>query len=56
MRLSEPGGRNDPVTVLESYDYRSDTGGAGRNRGGAEVGRAYRFTAPSTGICLVYKT
>jgi N-methylhydantoinase A len=26
------------------------------HRGGAGVSRAYRFTAPSTGICLVYKT
>ena len=64
MHLSEPGCRNNPVEVLEtkspmfieSYGYRPDTGGAGRNRGGVGVGRAYRFTAPSTGICLVYKT
>jgi N-methylhydantoinase B len=64
MHLSEPGCRNNPVEVLEtkspmfieSYGYRIDSGGAGRNRGGVGVGRAYRFTAPSTGICLVYKT
>jgi len=64
MHLSEPGCRNNPVEVLEtkspmfieSYGYRPDTGGAGRNRGGVGVGRSYRFTAPSTGICLVYKT
>lgn len=64
MHLSEPGCRNNPVEVLEtkspmfieSYGYRPDTGGAGRFRGGVGVGRAYRFTAPSTGICLVYKT
>jgi N-methylhydantoinase B len=64
MHLSEPGCRNNPVEVLEtkspmfieSYGYRPDSGGAGRNRGGVGVGRAYRFTAPSTGICLVYKT
>lgn len=64
MHLSEPGCRNNPVEVLEtkspmfieSYGYRPDTGGAGRNRGGVGVGRTYRFTAPSTGICLVYKT
>ena len=64
MHLSEPGCRNNPVEVLEtkspmfieSYGYRPDTGGAGRHRGGVGVGRAYRFTAPSTGICLVYKT
>jgi N-methylhydantoinase B len=64
MHLSEPGCRNNPVEVLEtkspmfieSYGYRQDSGGAGRYRGGVGVGRAYRFTAPSTGICLVYKT
>jgi len=64
MHLSEPGCRNNPVEVLEtkspmfieSYGYRPDSGGAGRNRGGVGVGRSYRFTAPSTGICLVYKT
>jgi N-methylhydantoinase B len=41
---------------IESYGYRPDSGGAGRHRGGVGVGRAYRFIAPSTGICLVYKT
>jgi N-methylhydantoinase B len=64
MHLSEPGCRNNPVEVLEtkspmfieSYGYRPDSGGAGRYRGGVGVGRSYRFTAPSTGICLVYKT
>jgi N-methylhydantoinase B len=64
MHISEPGCRNNPVEVLEtkspmfieSYGYRTDTGGAGRYRGGVGVGRAYRFLAPSTGICLVYKT
>jgi N-methylhydantoinase B len=64
MHLSEPGCRNNPVEVLEtkapmfieSYGYRPDTGGAGHHRGGVGVSRAYRFTAPSTGICLVYKT
>lgn len=64
MHLSEPGCRNNPVEVLEtkspmiieSYGYRDDTGGAGRHRGGVGVSRVYRFTAPSTGICLVYKT
>ena len=64
MHLSEPGCRNNPVEVLETkssmiidhYGYRPDTGGAGRHRGGVGVSRAYRFTGPSTGICLVYKT
>jgi N-methylhydantoinase B len=41
---------------IESYGYRSDTGGLGKFRGGVGVGRAYRFLAPSIGICLVYKT
>jgi N-methylhydantoinase B len=64
MHLSEPGCRNNPVEVLEtkapvfieSYGYRPDTGGPGRFRGGVGVSRVYRFTAPSAGICLVYKT
>jgi N-methylhydantoinase B len=64
MHLSEPGCRNNPVEVLEAkssmiidhYGYRPDTGGAGKHRGGVGVSRVYRFTAPSTGICLVYKT
>lgn len=64
MHLSEPGCRNNPVEVLEtkspmiidSYGYRSDTGGAGEYRGGVGVSRVYRFTADSTAICLVYKT
>jgi N-methylhydantoinase B len=64
MHISEPGCRNNPVEVLEtkspmfieSYGYRPDTGGAGKHRGGVGVGRSYRFTAPSTGICIVYKT
>lgn len=64
MHLSEPGCRNNPVEVLEtkspmfieSYGYRTDSGGAGRYRGGVGVGRTYRFLAPSSGICLVYKT
>ena len=59
MHLSEPGCRNNPVEVLEtkspmfieSYGYRTDSGGAGRHRGGVGVGRAYRFLAPSKGIC-----
>lgn len=64
MHLSEPGCRNNPVEVLEAkssmvidhYGYRPDTGGAGKFRGGVGVSRTYRFTTPSTGICLVYKT
>ena len=64
MHITEPGCRNNPVEVLETkapmfiehYGYRTDTGGAGRYRGGVGVGRSYRFLSPSTGICLVYKT
>lgn len=64
MHLSEPGCRNNPVEVLEtkspmfieSYGYRPDSGGAGEHRGGVGVSRVYRFEAPSSGICLVYKT
>lgn len=64
MHMSEPGCRNNPVEVLETkssmmidhYAYRPDSGGAGRFRGGVGISRAYRFTAPSIGICIVYKT
>jgi N-methylhydantoinase B len=64
MHISEPGCRNNPVEVLEhkspmfieSYGYRPDSGGAGKYRGGVGIGRAYRYTAPGVGICLVYKT
>ncbi|MFI1094037.1 hydantoinase B/oxoprolinase family protein [Streptomyces sp. NPDC020917] len=64
MHLSEPGCRNNPVEVLEQkspmfierYGYVPDTAGPGRHRGGVGVQRVYRFTAPSTGIALVYRT
>ncbi|MDF2990926.1 MAG: N-methylhydantoinase [Microbacterium sp.] len=64
MHFSEPGCRNNPVEVLEAkspmiidhYGYRPDSGGPGKHRGGVGVSRAYRFTAPSVGIGLVYKT
>ena len=63
MHFSEPGCRNNPVEVLEtkspmfieSYGYRQDSGGAGKNRGGVGVSRSYRFLAEASGICLVYK-
>jgi N-methylhydantoinase B len=64
MHFSEPGCRNNPVEVLEAkspmiiehYGYRPDSGGPGKHRGGVGVSRAYRFTAASVGIGLVYKT
>jgi N-methylhydantoinase B len=64
MHLSEPGCRNNPIEVLEtkspmfieSYGYREDSGGAGEYRGGVGVSRVYRFLAPSSGICLMYKS
>ncbi|MFE9888402.1 hydantoinase B/oxoprolinase family protein [Streptomyces scopuliridis] len=64
MHMSEPGCRNNPVEVLEQkspmfiehYGYVPDTAGPGRHRGGVGVQRVYRFTAPSTGIALVYRT
>lgn len=64
MHLSEPGCRNTPIEVfemraplfLEHYGYRADTGGAGKFRGGVGISRAYRYTAPGTGIMLSYKT
>jgi N-methylhydantoinase B len=56
MHLSESGCRNNPVEILEtrspmfiqSYGYRQDSCGAGKQRGGVGVSRVYRFTAPST--------
>ncbi|MDQ4215601.1 hydantoinase B/oxoprolinase family protein [Microbacterium capsulatum] len=64
MHLSEPGCRNTPVEVfemrtplfLEHYGYRPDSGGVGKHRGGVGISRAYRFTAPGTGIMIAYKT
>jgi N-methylhydantoinase B len=64
MHLSEPGCRNNPVEVLETkgpwiiehYEMRRDSGGPGKNRGGAGVSRAYRFLYPSTALTLVKKT
>ena len=64
MHLSEPGCRNTPVEVfemrtplfLEHYGYRQDSSGAGKYRGGVGISRSYRYTAPGTGIMLVYKT
>lgn len=64
MHMAQPGCRNNPVEVLESrspmiiesYGYRTDSCGAGKYRGGSGISRTYRFTSPSTGICLVYKT
>ena len=64
MHLTEPGCRNNPVEVLEvkgpmiieSYGYRTDTGGLGRHRGGVGVSRVYKFLAPTTAISILYKT
>lgn len=64
MHMTEPGCRNNPVEALETkapmliehYELRQDSGGAGHHRGGLGVSRAYRFTADSTAIMLVKKT
>ena len=64
MHLTEPGCRNNPIEILETkspmfiehYGYRTDSGGPGKHRGGVGVSRVYRFEAPSTAICIVYKT
>jgi N-methylhydantoinase B len=64
MHLSEPGCRNNPVEVLEtkapllieSYGYRPDTAGPGKNRGGVGVQRTYQFLEPSSAIVINYKT
>ncbi len=64
MHITEPGCRNNPVEVLEvkgpmlieSYGYRTDTGGLGQHRGGVGVSRVYKFQAPTTAIAILYKT
>lgn len=64
MHPTEPGCRNNPVEILESkapmlierYGYRQDSGGAGKNRGGVGIERAYKFLAPSNAIVINYKT
>lgn len=64
MHVTEPGCRNNPIEVLENkapmiideYGYRVDSGGAGKNRGGVGVVRAYRFLAPTDAIVINYKT
>jgi N-methylhydantoinase B len=64
MHVTEPGCRNNPIEVLENkapmiideYGYRADSGGAGKNRGGVGVIRAYRFLAPTDAIVINYKT
>lgn len=64
MHLTEPGGQNNPVEVvetkapmlIESYGFRTDSGGPGLHRGGVGVSRAYRFLADSTALMIVKKT
>lgn len=64
MHVTEPGCRNNPVEILENkapmiidrYGFRPDSGGAGKNRGGVGVERAYRFLAPTNAIVINYKT
>jgi N-methylhydantoinase B len=64
MHVTEPGCRNNPIEVLENkgpmlieeYGFRTDSGGAGKNRGGLGVVRAYRFLAPTDAIVINYKT
>jgi len=64
MHVTEPGCRNNPVEILENkgpmvidrYGYRQDSGGAGKNRGGVGIERAYRFLAPTNAIVINYKT
>lgn len=64
MHITEPGCRNNPVEVLEvkgpmlieSYGYRTDTGGLGKHRGGVGISRVYKFQAPTTAISILYKT
>lgn len=64
MHLTEPGCRNNPVEVLEvkgpmileSYGFRTDSGGPGKHRGGVGVSRVYKFLEPTTAISILYKT
>ena len=64
MHLSEPGCRNNPVEVIETkapwiienYQFRRDSCGAGEFRGGCGVTRTYRFLADSTCLFIAKKT
>ena len=64
MHITEPGCRNNPVEVLETkapwlienYGLRTDSGGAGKHRGGLGVVRTYRFLADAAALTLVKKT
>jgi N-methylhydantoinase B len=64
MHLTEPGCRNNPIEVLETkapllienYELRTDSGGAGKYRGGLGLQRTYKFLADSSALTLVKKT
>ena len=64
MHLTEPGCRNNPIEVLETkaplliedYELRRDSGGAGKHRGGLGLRRSYRFLADASALTLVKKT
>ena len=64
MHMTEPGCRNNPVEILETkapwiienYGLRTDSGGAGKHRGGLGITRTYRFLADASALTLVKKT
>jgi len=64
MHLTEPGCRNNPIEVLETkapllienYELRRDSGGAGKHRGGLGLRRSYKFLADASALTLVKKT
>ncbi|MEM7030439.1 MAG: hydantoinase B/oxoprolinase family protein [Chloroflexota bacterium] len=64
MHLSEPGCRNNPIEILETkapwiienYQFRQDSGGAGEHRGGVGLTRTYKFLADASALTLVKKT
>ncbi|MEM7343258.1 MAG: hydantoinase B/oxoprolinase family protein [Chloroflexota bacterium] len=64
MHLSEPGCRNNPIEILETkapwliekYQLRQDSGGAGEHRGGVGLTRTYKFMADASALTLVKKT
>jgi N-methylhydantoinase B len=64
MHMTEPGCRNNPIEVLEAkapllvedYALITDSGGAGRHRGGLGLQRSYRFLSDASALTLVKKT
>ncbi|WP_255152231.1 hydantoinase B/oxoprolinase family protein [Halorarius halobius] len=64
MHITESNVRNTPVEILEHkapvevecVELRTDSGGAGRQRGGLGIHRSYQFTADTNALVTVKKT